>query len=100
MASSPKFAPPERYDSICAYCGDGKPISRYKGKGVCQVCERAIREGGQIPDTPVIIKIVIPEYHIQQLIRYLVHGDPYKSPIKYPLWQRAAVNFKRPVKLK
>jgi predicted ABC-class ATPase len=30
-----------RYDTACAFCRDGKPVTRHRGKAACERCQAA-----------------------------------------------------------
>jgi len=54
MTAAPAFAPAERYDATCSFCGDGTPTERYRGKAGCAKCMAAIREAfPALPSCPL-----------------------------------------------
>lgn len=83
MSAAVTIADIERYDTACAFCGDGEPQARIRGKAACAPCFAAMREGG-ISETG---ELAVSPWRERELIRYLLGLGPRDYP--RPLFERA-----------
>lgn len=100
MSAAAAWAPIERYDLSCAFCKDGVPEGRFRGKACCRRCGEAFNEGcdGAValppppPDAGPMPPLMPPsptfsKRRLRELIRYLLGVDPRESP--QALYERA-----------
>lgn len=40
--------PAARYDAHCAFCGDGIPVQRHRGKAACASCAASFNEASEV----------------------------------------------------
>jgi hypothetical protein len=75
--TNPRVDDVARYDTSCAYCGDGVPVRRFRAKAACADCLEAFAEGGleRAPSD-------------RRVVREALGKGPRDYP--EPLWKRAA----------
>lgn len=90
MTAAPAWASVERYDVFCAFCVEGVPEVRVRGKASCGKCLEAMREAGVANNVIVLNLVRSPNVSDRQLImviRYVLGLGP-RDYVK-PLWERA-----------
>lgn len=90
MAAATPLGRLERYDMWCAFCVDGAPVTRFRGKAACERCLEAFSEAGELwlgvrRRRPV--EVDVSPWRLRELVRYLLGMGP--RDYAEPLWSRA-----------
>lgn len=100
MSAAPAAAAVVRYDTACAYCRDGEPVARHRGKAACARCLAAFAEGATAHEPPRWTarrsagilpggELVVPEWRLRALIRHVL-GLGRREYVR-SLWERALI---------
>ena len=94
MTAALRLAPLKPHDDSCAFCIEGRPAIRVRGKAACIACCKTFEEAGVVvADVLRVMAIPVPPpvpwSRVRALCKYLMVQD---GASRAPLWLRALMD--------